>query len=55
VSVRSGENVVRGKRIGVAGQSGLTTGVHVHYELLQNGKNVNPELYFFPDWAQSKS
>jgi len=53
-AVRSGDAVIRGKRVGIAGLSGLTTGVHVHYELLLNGKNVDPELYFFPDWAQTK-
>jgi murein DD-endopeptidase MepM/ murein hydrolase activator NlpD len=44
----SGKKVKKGETIGAAGLSGLTTGVHVHYELWHDGKPVNPEEYFFP-------
>ncbi|KMQ50216.1 Peptidase, M23/M37 family [Chitinispirillum alkaliphilum] len=48
VSVGRGRRVQRGDVIGTIGLSGLTTGPHVHYEILKNNKQVNPEDYFFP-------
>jgi Membrane proteins related to metalloendopeptidases len=44
----AGKKVKKGEQIGTAGLSGLTTGVHVHYELWRDGKPENPEEYFFP-------
>lgn len=55
IDVHSGEHVVRGEQIGTAGLSGLTTGVHLHYEIGKNGKAVNPEYYFVPDWGHASS
>jgi len=55
VLVHSGEHIVRGDRVGTAGLSGLTTGVHLHYEIAKNGKPVNPEYYFVPDWGHNRS
>ena len=48
IEVFTGKKVKKGEQIGTAGLSGLTTGVHVHYELWRDGKPVNPEEYFFP-------
>jgi murein DD-endopeptidase MepM/ murein hydrolase activator NlpD len=48
VEVFTGKKVKKGDRIAVLGHSGLTTGMHVHYEILHNGKPENPEEYFFP-------
>lgn len=41
-SVGDGATVYAGQQIGEAGSSGLSTGVHVHYELRINGVNVDP-------------
>jgi len=45
IRVREGQRVSRGDRIGDMGSSGRVTGVHVHYEVRQNGEPVNPMDY----------
>jgi murein DD-endopeptidase MepM/ murein hydrolase activator NlpD len=48
VSIQQGKEIKRGTVIGIIGESGLTSGPHVHYEIWHNGKALNPETYFFP-------
>ncbi len=45
ISVKAGEQVKRGRTIGFVGNTGLSTGPHVHYEVLKNGERVNPKEY----------
>jgi murein DD-endopeptidase MepM/ murein hydrolase activator NlpD len=40
--VAPGSMVQRGELIGYVGSSGLSTGPHLHYEVIQGGKKVNP-------------
>lgn len=40
--IRPGMRVQQGDRVGFAGSSGLTTGVHVHYEFIKNGRHMDP-------------
>lgn len=40
--VKAGQSVTRGDVIGLAGSTGRSTGVHVHYEILANGQQLNP-------------
>ena len=40
--VRPGARVSQGQVIGRVGATGLVTGAHLHYELLRNGRHVNP-------------
>jgi hypothetical protein len=48
-NVRKGQKVKRGECIGFVGTSGQSTAPHVHYEVLKDGKYVNPVNYFFQD------
>lgn len=49
VDVRVGQRVKRGEQLGRVGSSGLSSGTHLHYEVLQNGNHVNPVYFFFED------
>lgn len=40
--MKKGAKVHQGKVIGYVGTTGSTTGPHLHFELIQNGKHVNP-------------
>jgi murein DD-endopeptidase MepM/ murein hydrolase activator NlpD len=48
-TVKKGQHVERGEVIGYMGNSGRSTGHHLHYEIAKNGKNVNP-LKYMADW-----
>lgn len=45
ISVTQGEVVEQGEKIGVMGDTGLSFGVHLHFEVMKNGRNVNPTSY----------
>lgn len=45
--VRKGQNVNRGDIIALSGNTGLSLLPHLHYEVLRNGKAVDPLPYFF--------
>jgi len=48
-NVKVGDHVKRGQVIGYVGNSGTSTGPHVHYEVHKNGTPVNPQYYYFKD------
>lgn len=49
IKVTEGQVVIRGDRVGTLGSSGLSTGPHLHYEVLYRGRQINPWNYLNPD------
>ena len=47
--VRRGDKVVRAQLIALSGNTGKTTGPHVHYEVYLKDHDVNPVNYYFMD------
>ncbi|MDA5094614.1 DUF5930 domain-containing protein [Aliiroseovarius sp. KMU-50] len=45
IRVKKGQRVSRGDRIGDIGNSGRSTGPHLHYEVRVGGKPINPMIY----------
>jgi len=48
-TVKEGHKVMRGEQVGTVGSTGMSTGAHLHYEVILNGKKVDPVYYFFND------
>jgi murein DD-endopeptidase MepM/ murein hydrolase activator NlpD len=48
-NVKKGQKVKRGDLIGFVGSTGGSTAPHLHYEIMKDGKKVNPAYYYFKD------
>jgi murein DD-endopeptidase MepM/ murein hydrolase activator NlpD len=49
VNVKQGQRVTRGQLIANVGNSGLSTGPHLHYEIHVDGRVVDPLKFVLPD------
>lgn len=47
--VKKGDSVTRGQKIAKSGNSGLSTGPHLHYEVHHDGIPIDPTDFFFDD------
>lgn len=53
-AVKKGQHVKRGEIIGYVGNSGRSTGYHLHYEIKKDEKRINPYLYM-ADWKNKRT
>ncbi|WP_334124073.1 M23 family metallopeptidase [Streptococcus parasuis] len=44
-SQMAGQQVTQGQKLGIMGTTGDSTGVHLHFEVYENGIQVNPAPY----------
>ncbi len=48
LQVRQGQRVARGEQIATIGSSGVSSGAHLHYELVLDGEKVDPLTFLLP-------
>lgn len=53
IDVVEGDHISKGITIGGAGSTGRSTGVHVHFEILKDGKHLNPETVYAAQRAKA--
>lgn len=54
ISVKPGDMVKRGQSMGIAGQTGLAGGVHVHFGMQIDGVQINPREWWDEHWIKDR-
>ena len=49
IKVRVGQSIKRGEVIGYVGNTGKSTGPHLHYEVMKGGRHLDPIYFFYND------
>ena len=44
-TVQVGQMVTKGQEVAIMGNTGRSTGPHVHYEVLKNGQQIDPMMF----------
>ena len=55
IKVKKGENITQGDVVAYSGNTGDSTGPHLHYEIKQGNEYINPENYYRINGFREKS
>ena len=54
IGVKPGDMVKKGQKMGIAGQTGLAGGVHVHFSMQIDGVQINPREWWDEHWIKDR-
>jgi len=54
IDVKPGDMVTKGQKMGIAGQTGLAGGVHVHFSMQIDGVQINPREWWDEHWIKDR-
>jgi len=54
IDVKVGDLVKKGQKMGIAGETGLAGGVHVHFSMQLDGVQVNPREWWDEHWIRDR-
>jgi hypothetical protein len=54
IDVKVGDMVKKGQKMGIAGQTGLAGGVHVHFSMQLDGVEINPREWWDEHWIHDR-
>ena len=54
IDVKVGDMVTKGQKMGIAGETGLAGGVHVHFSMQIDGVQINPREWWDEHWIKDR-